>query len=254
MKSNRPLYVLIVDDEDSFRKVLSAVLLKGGFDVEECNSGEGALVALKQIKFDVVVLDYKMEGLTGLNVIQWMDEQKIDTPVIMLSGAGTDNIAVEAIKFGAYDYIRKDLFDQQHFPLIVRGVHERYQFKKAKEQVSHTDRSRERNLVSLQLLRDTTSFIAHQVNTVLSDISTEMHESEQRLTPGLADNSKKLLVKSFSQIKDKFNVIAVMTKSLVDLSRILYDQYQGTQDTQQAEESLRKQMDALQGKLPPHQR
>jgi len=246
MKSNRPLYVLIVDDEDSFRKILSATLLKGGLDVEECNSGEGALYALKQNRFDVIVLDYKMEGLTGLNVLQWMNEQKIETPAIMLSGAGSDNIAIEAIKFGAYDYIRKDLFDQQHFPIIVRGVYERYLYRKEKEREGYLDSGREKNLTSLQLLRDTSSFLGHQVNTVLADISTELNNSEGQLKSSLQDNTKKLLEKSFFEVRQRLNVIAVMTKSLIDLSRLLYDQFQGTQDTQNAEDILRQQVKTLQ--------
>ncbi|MBI3006282.1 MAG: response regulator [Ignavibacteriales bacterium] len=246
MKSNRPLYVLIVDDEDSFRKTLSATLLKGGLDVEECNSGEGALYALKQNRFDVIVLDFKMDGMSGLSVLQWMNEQKIETPVIMLSGAGSDNIAIEAIKFGAYDYIRKDLFDQQHFPIVVRGVHERYLYRREKERESYLDRGREKDVMSLQLLRDTSSFLSHQVNTVLADISTELVESESQITSSLQDNAKKLIEKTFLGVKQRLNLIAVMTKSLVDLSRLLYDQFQGTQDTQDAENVLRQQVKSLQ--------
>jgi len=251
MKTHRPLYVLIVDDEDSFRKTLSRVLTKAGLDVEECNSGEGALVELTHNRFDVIVLDHRMEGISGLNVLQWMNEQKIETPVIMLTGAGSDDIAVEAIKFGAYDYIRKELFDLQHFPLIVKGVYERYLLKKEKERQTYLERSKEKDLTSLQLLRDTSSFLAHQVNIVLSDISAELKESEDQLTPTLSDDAKKVLEKGLTEVRQRLNVIGVMTKSLVDLSRLLYEQFQGTQDTRQAEDVLRQQVKSLQNSFNP---
>jgi len=253
MKSHKPLYVLIVDDEDSFRKVLSAILVEDGIDVEECNSGEGALVELKQNRFDVIVLDYKMEGITGLNVLQWMNEQKVESPVIMLTGAGSDDIAIEALKFGAYDYIRKELFDSKHFPLIVRGVYERFLLKKERDLESYLDHGREKDLTSLQLLRDTSSFLAHQLNVVLSDISSVLNESETQLKPILPDNTKKLLDKSFFEVRQGLNLIAVMTKSLVDLSRLIYDQFQGTQNTQQAEDVLRQQIKTLQQSFKPPQ-
>lgn len=113
MEPKRPLQILIVDDEEPFRKVVSVVLQdRGGFDVEECESGESAIAALRQRAYDVVILDYRMEAVSGLNVLQWMLEQKIDTPVIVLTGAGSEHIAVEAMKLGAYDYIQKDLFEQ----------------------------------------------------------------------------------------------------------------------------------------------
>jgi len=245
MKSNRPLYVLIVDDEDAFRQVLGAVIMKSGFDIEECNSGEGALVALKQFRFDVVVLDYKMEGLNGIQVLQWMDEQKIDTPVIMLSGAGSENVGLEAMRFGAYDFIRKELFDQQHFPFLIRGVHERHLYKKSREQENAEARGAEKNLASIQLLRDTSRFLAHQVNTILADIQQEMSESEQRLRGVLPDNSRALIEKSFSDIRNGLSIIAVVTKSLVDLARLLYEQLQGGPETKEAEDSIRDRINAL---------
>src|SRR3989339_594610 len=101
--------VLLADDDDSFRSVIKQVLTSTGkYRVHPCESGDQAIEALRQERFDVVIVDYKMPGLTGLNVLQWMHEEKIDTPVIMMTAAGSESVAVEAMKLGAYDYVRKE--------------------------------------------------------------------------------------------------------------------------------------------------
>lgn len=62
-----------------------------------------------------------------------MYEQKNETPVLMLTAAGTENIAVEAMKLGAYDYIKKDQLDLEHLPINLNGIYERYLFRKERE-------------------------------------------------------------------------------------------------------------------------
>ncbi|MBM4162614.1 MAG: response regulator, partial [Ignavibacteria bacterium] len=98
--------LLIVDDDDSFRIAMKQILSSSGrYRVRSCESGESAIEALQQERFDVVILDYRMGGISGLNVLQWMHEQKIDTPVVMMTAAGSESVAVEAMKLGAYDYV-----------------------------------------------------------------------------------------------------------------------------------------------------
>lgn len=113
--------ILIAEDEESFLRVLITGLeLTDRSIVYACESGDEAVEALKGSKYDVAILDHRMPGMTGLNVLQWMHEQKLDTLSIMLTGAGSENIAVEAMKLGACDHMRKD-----HFPILVQSVYER---------------------------------------------------------------------------------------------------------------------------------
>ena len=62
-----------------------------------------------------------------------MYEQKNETPVLMLTAAGTENIAVEAMKFGAYDYIRKEQLQFEVLPILINGVYQQFLFRKEKE-------------------------------------------------------------------------------------------------------------------------
>jgi DNA-binding NtrC family response regulator len=129
---SNPLRLLIVDDEDAFRLALKSAMTDSGYLVESCDCGEAAINLLHASLFDVILLDYRMPGISGLNVLQWMLEQKMETPVIMLTAVGSENIAVEAMKLGAYDYFAKDTIDIFHLPIAINSAYERYLFKKEK--------------------------------------------------------------------------------------------------------------------------
>ena len=93
--------VLIAEDEGSFLEVPINVLHSAKrFTVVPCQTGEAALEVLRASRFDVEILDHILPGLSGLNILQWMNEQKLDTPVIMLTGTGSEHIAAETINLG----------------------------------------------------------------------------------------------------------------------------------------------------------
>jgi len=127
-----PLRLLIVDDDDAFRLALKSAMDDSGYSVESCDCGEAGINILRASVFDVVILDYRMPGISGLNVLQWMHEQKMETPVIMLTAVGSENIAVEAMKLGAYDYFAKDTIDIFHLPIAINSAYECFLFKKEK--------------------------------------------------------------------------------------------------------------------------
>lgn len=101
--------VLIVDDEDNIRKVLREILEDEGFDVEEAESGEEALTLNERKMFDLVFLDIWLPGIDGLEVLKRIREGEISPYVVMISGHGNIQTAVEATKLGAYDFIEKPL-------------------------------------------------------------------------------------------------------------------------------------------------
>ncbi len=99
--------ILIVDDERAIRRTLRDILEMEKYDVEEAEDGLTSLVKIKQEKFDVVILDIKMPKMDGMDVMDRMAEVCPDTPVIMISGHGDIDTAVEAVKKGAFDFIAK---------------------------------------------------------------------------------------------------------------------------------------------------
>jgi DNA-binding NtrC family response regulator len=101
--------ILVIDDERSIRNTLKDILEFEKYQVELAEDGYKALEFLKTSDFDVILCDIKMPGMDGIEVLQKIEALKPDTPVVMISGHGNIDTAVESIKKGAFDYIEKPL-------------------------------------------------------------------------------------------------------------------------------------------------
>ncbi len=99
--------ILIVDDEKAIRRTLKEILEYEKYDIEEAEDGEIGLEKIEKNNYDVIILDVKMPKKDGIEVLTEMQQKGIDTPVIVLSGHGNIETAVEAVKKGAFDYIPK---------------------------------------------------------------------------------------------------------------------------------------------------
>ena len=99
--------ILIVDDERAIRRTLVDILQMEKYEVDEAEDGLTCLVKIKQDKYDVVILDIKMPKMDGMDVMDRLAEVAPDVPVIMISGHGDIDTAVEAVKKGAFDFIAK---------------------------------------------------------------------------------------------------------------------------------------------------
>ena len=99
--------ILIIDDDRAFRVGTGALLSDEGYDVEAAASGNEGLEKLRDDQFDMVLLDLRMEGRTGLSVLEELRQGGNDIPVLMLTGFATVDSAVAALKLGADDYLTK---------------------------------------------------------------------------------------------------------------------------------------------------
>lgn len=239
--------ILVVDDDDSFRLVIKQVLSSAGnYRVDDCDSGEAALTALQLERYDVVILDYKMSGISGLNVLQWMHEQKIDTPVVMLTAAGSESIAVEAMKLGAYDYARKEHVEIDHISILISGVIERYLFRKEKERREMIEREREKSLVAIETFHSTLASIVQIVNNSLSMVSLNIQEHETELKPFVTPEGQQRLAKAFAEMKQEYAVISSAVKSMLNMANVLHGNFTDTNYTAQLQETLDGNLKTLQ--------
>lgn len=115
--------ILIVDDEKSVRETLREMLEYEGYEIVEADSGLQALDLFSQHSFDVVLCDIKMPGMDGMELLEKI-LQSYDIPVIMISGHGTIDTAVDAIKKGAFDFIIKP-FDLNRLLISIRNALDR---------------------------------------------------------------------------------------------------------------------------------
>lgn len=99
--------VLLVDDEVVFTNNMAKLLTNRGYKVTAVNSGDAAIRALQDQTFDVMVLDLKMPGLDGITTLKQVKKLGIFTETLILTGHGSIDTALEAIKLGAYDYLTK---------------------------------------------------------------------------------------------------------------------------------------------------
>lgn len=100
--------ILVVDDEKIWRDHIKEILEKDGYNVFTADSGSSAIESIKRDKFDLIILDIRMESeFRGIEVLEYMQVNSPDTPVIMLTAHGTAQTARESIKKGAFDFIVK---------------------------------------------------------------------------------------------------------------------------------------------------
>ena len=113
--------ILIIDDEQAIRHALREILEYESFNVTEAEDGPGALKLIEKEAFDVIFCDIKMPRMDGMEVLSKLKEKGLETPVIMITGHGNVETAVEALKKGAYDFFQKPL-DLNRILVSVRNA------------------------------------------------------------------------------------------------------------------------------------
>jgi two-component system response regulator AtoC len=121
--------VLVVDDEENLRLVLRTLLRKNGYEVETCASAEEALEVVSRFAPDFVIADVRMGGMSGIELTAELKKRGSDAVVIVTSAYGSVDLAIEAMKAGAYDYVSKP-FKQDEVLLALRKAEEREQLRR----------------------------------------------------------------------------------------------------------------------------
>jgi len=179
--------ILIVDDEPSNRKILSQELTQKGYSVVAASDGREALRKVESSPPDLIILDYMMPDLSGLEVLTELRKRENDTPVVMITAYGTMERAVEAMKEGAYDFITRP-FEPDHIALVVRKALEQQRLKRGVEILSEEVEERYRLVVGE---------------------SAEMKASEaETVAMGMARRATHLMPQRFTKLNRQTMVIA----------------------------------------------
>jgi DNA-binding NtrC family response regulator len=114
--------ILVVDDDDSLRRVTQFQLAQAGYQVSAAGSGMAALTALEKASFDLVVTDLNMPGMSGMDFLRTLRAENREIPIIIVTAYGSIESAVEAMKAGAYDYITKPVNNEELLLVIQRAL------------------------------------------------------------------------------------------------------------------------------------
>ena len=127
-----PKRILIVDDEENFRHMLSVILKKEHYDVETASNGEEGLKKITLSTFDQILCDIRMPKMDGMEFLREAQKGGVDVTIIMMSAYGTIDTAIEAMKLGAYDYISKP-FKPDEVILTLKKAEERERLRRENE-------------------------------------------------------------------------------------------------------------------------
>ena len=122
-------HILIIDDERLIRHALKDILEYEKHTVEEAEDGAAGLKAALEGKYDVIFCDVKMPQKDGIEVVEALTLKGVETPVVIMTGHGTVELAVQALKAGAYDFIEKPL-DLNRVLVALRHATDREDLRK----------------------------------------------------------------------------------------------------------------------------
>jgi two-component system response regulator AtoC len=186
--------ILIIDDEENFRHLLSVILIKEGYEVETASNGEEGLQKALASPFDQILCDIRMARMDGLEFLKEIKKTELETTVIVMSAYGTVDIAIEAMKLGAYDYISKP-FKPDEIILTLRKAEEREQLRRENQLLRRevAQKYSFENIVSknekMQKMFDVIKKVARYKSTVL--ITGESGTGKELVARALHYNSER---------------------------------------------------------------
>lgn len=243
------LSLLLVDDEETFVKMLAFHLGDHyGYRTSTAFSGKEAIEMIEHAHtgFDVILLDYVMPEMNGLNVLQWMLEQKNQTPVIMLTAAGSEHVAVEALKLGAYDYVRKELIDIPHLDILIRGTHERHLYRVAEMLEQEKMKEMAMNNDATERVRRVVNAITPKLNSALAQLAVNAENEPKALLEKLPENEREELKKIFSDMQRNVQTLETATRGLLGLFELLYAHYTGIPEIESIKHWFETKLQAVQ--------
>src|SRR5204862_4367158 len=175
--------ILIVDDEPSLLKALTqAVRLRlKGVEVDTCDSATEAIDRIRVIDYDAIVADIKMPGMDGLALLAEIRTLRPDTPTVLITGHGNDDLAVLALRGGAYDFVQKPIDRDYIVASLTRAIEARERRRRVEERQSllaqHTEllaesvAERTRELREANRLKDQfMAMLSHELRSPLGAI------------------------------------------------------------------------------------
>ena len=208
-------HILIVDDDTALLQALPQTLSLRiiGVQADTSDSAQGALELIQEHDYDVIVSDIKMPGMDGLALLAKIQELRPETPTLLITGHGEHQLAIQALRGGAYDYIQKPI-DRDDFVASLQRAIQTHQLRR---QVKALLLSLELHALSLErLVRQRTRELTEANAAKDTFLSIASHELETPL------NSLKSMIQLLHRQLESNNALEVVSIGLSDMERSIY--------------------------------
>lgn len=220
--------ILLVDDEEGIRKVLGLSLADYGYQVITAKSGEEALGTFREIDFPIVLTDIKMPGMDGIELLKRIKEDAPDTEVIMLTGHGDMDLAIESLKYEAIDFITKPISDEA-LGIALKRARERITLReKLREYTENLEglvQEKTQKLIEAErfaAMGQTVAGLAHAIKNITGGLSGGMFVAEK----GIELDNKKYLLQGWEMVKKNVAKIKDLALDLLNFAKESEPDYQ----------------------------
>ena len=223
------LRILLVEDNADHALLAKNAILASkdrSYTVELCGSVEEAMEKVKDslINLNMIISDYNLPGKNGLEFLEWLNEQQIDIPFVIMTGMGDQKTAVKAMQFGVYNYIVKDDVYLSVLPHVVDETFIKYLSDKEKERYEQEIRAKNvalekvnRELKKLdQLKSDFIASVSHDIRTPLNSVQ----ESIALILDGIVNTGEEKGKNVLEIAKRSISRLTVMINDLLDFSKL----------------------------------
>ncbi len=239
------LRILLIDDDREFVTAVAGQL-KEEFDYD-ASVVPSAILAIRTLEtmnkgVDVILVDYEMPEMNGLEFLRWMKKNSNQTPVVMLTAAGSELVAVEAMKLGAYDYVRKEQLDLKHLGHVLEATSERHQFRITQEFDEEHLREMGLNRQATDKARDVLNTITPPLNTALANIDYEIEVKGEEVLRELDPSSREKVKTLFQEVLKEIRVLEMSVRGLLTLYRILYAHHKEEEEIEEIRKDVEKKL------------
>jgi len=198
--------VLVIDDEEIICESCNEVLMQEGYEVDTANDGPSGLRKVRELRPDLVLVDLKMPGMSGMEVLEKIKEMDQNIVTIVITGYATIESAVEAVKRGAYDFIPKP-FTPGELRLIVRRGFEMRRLAVESAALREEKERMKRNFITM---------VSHELKSPLAAVQQYLEVILGGMAGKVSEEQKRIIVRMSVRIQ---NLLALINKWL-DMARI----------------------------------
>lgn len=230
--------ILLVDDEAGIRKVLGISLADLGYTVHTADSGAAALELIDNIRPAIVLTDIKMPGMDGIELLKTIKRRYPDTEVIMLTGHGDMDLAVESLKFRASDFITKPISDDALTVALTRAgeqIEMRHQLKAHTDNLERLVEEKSRQLIEAERLAavgETVAGLSHTIKNIAGGLDGGMFV----LQKGIEGEDAEYLNQGWDLVRDNVERIKTLSLDLLKFAKTDHLEYRRVDPGQPARE------------------